>query len=372
MQLEQEVVGRQTHKYYFDNIDLLRAFAALSVVVYHVIEILGWKTFPTNWPFVWFRFGWMGVDIFFVISGFVITLSAFNRLEKKGEKNFFFSFMKRRILRIVPLHYLTMLVFIVFIVPNLLFYNLMNNLFTHMLFIHNWFFSYHGSINGANWSLGDEMQFYFLIALTAKWLKKINWFYLLITVFCISFLWRAGAIYFVDINQERGTFKLFIASTQLPGMLDEFGVGMLLARLIMTDFGQKIISGQKYIILAISIVAVILVYTEMSIFVRYDTFWNYPLMVIFFRGAFAISVGAVILLLCSINVPRLLKSLMLPLYFLGTISYGIYLWHLPVLLSIKRIEGLPNNIALITIIIVTITFASGSWYFYERHFLVKK
>ncbi len=50
---------------HFDLVDILRAFAALTVVVYHTIIICGWQDFPTTYPLAWFRYGWMGVDIFF-------------------------------------------------------------------------------------------------------------------------------------------------------------------------------------------------------------------------------------------------------------------------------------------------------------------
>ena len=81
-------------KLYFENIDLLRGFAALSVLVYHVIELSAWKDFPISGPLVWFRLGWMGVDLFFVISGMVIGLSAFKILDKNTHKEFWITFLK--------------------------------------------------------------------------------------------------------------------------------------------------------------------------------------------------------------------------------------------------------------------------------------
>ena len=110
---------------YFENIDLLRAFAAISVLVYHVIELSSWKSFPINGLLSWFRIGWMGVDLFFVISGFVITLSAFSILEKNNLKKYRILFSKKRIARIVPLHYLTILVFLTFVMPAFLFERIM-------------------------------------------------------------------------------------------------------------------------------------------------------------------------------------------------------------------------------------------------------
>ena len=42
-------------KYHFDSIDILRGFAAISVVVYHVIEHFNWSSFPISGPLLWFR-----------------------------------------------------------------------------------------------------------------------------------------------------------------------------------------------------------------------------------------------------------------------------------------------------------------------------
>ncbi len=60
-QKEYQKERTQNVKYHFDSIDILRGFAAISVVVYHIIEHFNWSSFPTNWPWLWFRFGWMGV-----------------------------------------------------------------------------------------------------------------------------------------------------------------------------------------------------------------------------------------------------------------------------------------------------------------------
>jgi len=60
----------------FPLIDVLRGIAALLVLIYHVIEISGWQSFPISGPALLFRIGWIGVDLFFVISGFVIGRAA--------------------------------------------------------------------------------------------------------------------------------------------------------------------------------------------------------------------------------------------------------------------------------------------------------
>ena len=48
----------------FKNIDLLRGFAAVTVLIYHVIEHLKWKDFPVSGFLSWFRMGWIAVHVF--------------------------------------------------------------------------------------------------------------------------------------------------------------------------------------------------------------------------------------------------------------------------------------------------------------------
>jgi peptidoglycan/LPS O-acetylase OafA/YrhL len=98
------------------------------------------------------------------------------------------------------------------------------------------------------------------------------------------------------------------------------------------------------------------------------SFWDYPAMIVFWRTFAAFSFGMLILLACSIRNQRIVDATM-PLRYLGTISYGIYLWHLPVILSIQRIEGLPPGKALVLVLVLTILLASWSWHFFERQFI---
>ena len=159
---------------HFPMIDVLRGFAAVTVIVYHVIEHLKWEAFPNSGPAVWFRLGWMSVDLFFVISGFVITMSAVRGISKSNSRREFRrEYLRRRLTRIVPLHYLTCLVYVVFVLPAMLSMPRIGwHLWTHAAFVHNWHPATQGSINGVNWSLGVEMQFYLIVMLAAGWLPS--------------------------------------------------------------------------------------------------------------------------------------------------------------------------------------------------------
>lgn len=356
-------------KNYFPLIDILRLFAALSVVIYHIIEHYGWKSFPSSFPLVWFKFGWMGVDIFFVISGFVIPLTAFKYLNKYGSNGFKKDFISKRIKRIVPLYYATLFIFLVFISPQIMYQVDIFGVLTHLLFIHNFFVDYHGSINGVNWSLGPEMQFYLVILFFAPLLRKSNIYVIAAIALSITYCWRIVVFNNFNMPAELGVYKMFVYATQLPGMLDEFLIGLLIARFIMSDKWDKLEKSKVFLIIAI-FSALILTSITLKLYIQYSTFWNNVYMVVFFRTLFAISVGSFIIVLCSINFGKVMTTILKPFCYGGTISYGIYLWHLPILLSVQgKLPWLSNFNAMLLIIVLTLLTSSLSWHFFEKKFL---
>jgi peptidoglycan/LPS O-acetylase OafA/YrhL len=346
---------------YFPTIDILRGFAALSVVVYHLIEHFNWKDYPNSGWLLWFRVGWMGVDLFFVISGFVIAWSAFSEIDQCGPHDFWRSFMRRRLARIAPLHYLTCLVFLAFIQPQLFFEGLLANVATHAAFVHNLFPAYNGSINGANWSLGTEMQFYLLMCFVAPWLlRRYRW--TVIAVFVLtSLLWRFVCTQVFEVSGDRGVAALWMASTQLPGMLDEFAAGMALAMVMRSPIRREWIAHSARWSLPIAALMIWLMFTVLWRF----SYWDSPLMVTFFRSLMALTGLSILVAACALN-GKVWLFLTTPLRYLGTISFGLYLWHLPVMLSLKEVTWLGPERALPWVIGLTIIFASVSWHFFEQ------
>lgn len=356
---------------YFPSINYLRAFAAISVFVHQVIEQCEWKEFPTEGLLSWFRIGWMGVDLFFVISGFVIGLTAFAGIEAHGEKAFRMPFLRRRLARIVPLHYLTMLVFVVFITPELLFENFWPNAISHLFFVHNFSIKLHGGINGSNWSLATEMQFYLFMLIIGPWLLKTRYWKIAGAFVGGAWLWRYGVIHLVRPDTPLGPFPIFVASTQLPGMLDEFAIGILLAKFIRSATGNKLLAaldnerGWTGSIL----LSVVTAYTALSYYWPSSSYWDHPMMVVFFRSLLALTGGAMVFAACLIRPKGIASKLAHPLAYLGTISYGIYLWHLPVILSLKRIKWLTPGQILPLALGITLVMAAASWHFFESPFI---
>lgn len=81
-------------KVYYPGLDALRGIAILLVIVYHY--------------FYFFRIGWIGVDLFFVLSGFLITTIL---LKTRYKERYFKNFFLRRILRIFPVYFLALITF---------------------------------------------------------------------------------------------------------------------------------------------------------------------------------------------------------------------------------------------------------------------
>ncbi|WP_339085079.1 acyltransferase [Hyphomicrobium sp. ghe19] len=342
-------------------IDVLRGFAATFVVVYHVMHYFPLPGAPAGGP-RWVQYGWTGVDLFFVISGFVISLSAFRGIDRLGSTGFRMDFARQRLARIAPLYYLTGFIFAVTLVPALFFEtNAWMNWLAHALFAHNLFPKFHGSIDGANWSVGTEMQFYLLILLAAPWLRSAKSITIVIIFIAISWAWRLTSYFYFAPEVSPASFGMFFFQTQLPGMLDEFAIGILVAKLIRSpsdSASQHLAMGA--LLLAVSIVGIAAVTLAANPLVHY----------LFFRTFLASGFGALLLLACHLS-GTILMAASLPFRYIGKISYGIYLWHLVVLVPMMQFKWLTADRALPVILGSTALLAAVSWHFFERPFLMR-
>jgi peptidoglycan/LPS O-acetylase OafA/YrhL len=87
-------------------------------------------------------------------------------------------------------------------------------------------------------------------------------------------------------------------------------------------------------------------------------------MVVCFKTLLGLAWALLILAACSVKAP-LVVALAAPLRYLGTISYGIYLWHLPVLLAVMQVTWVNGPTALPYVLTFTLILAAGSWHLFE-------
>ncbi len=357
---------------HFPHIDLLRALAALLVVVYHVDALGSLALRGDVWWTIPFRYGWVGVDLFLVISGFVITLSA-AKAQAQNPQGFRWPFMQRRLRRLLPLYALTCLIFLFLVRPEVLlrpWVQLLPILASHVLFLQNMSHHTHGVINGVTWSLALEMQFYVLLVATMGfWLRLGAWRSLLVLVL-LAWVWRYGST-FILVPGVAVPHLQVIYTTQLPGTLDAFGMGIALALWVHQsdgDLHSSLKPGLRNALVWATLAGLLL--TGAAMLLLHQNYWAHTGMVVFWRTLLALGFGAALAAMVACPLPS--GGWMRPWHYLGEISYGIYLWHFLVLLSLLQMTALRGRSLLWVLLLGTLVFASLSWHLMEKHWVTRQ
>lgn len=355
-----EVLEVQLPKH-FPAIDVLRAFAALAVVACHCIVVGGWPSEPLGLLPRFARYGWLGVDLFFVISGFVITSSAL-KLREAGWRTYMVAFWVRRAARIVPLYYVTLVAFLILVDHSALGgAEVFKQVVTHILLVHQWWPETAGSINGVTWTLGIEVLFYLVAWILVGFrLVRIGGggAYLALLI-AGSITYRLVLFHSLTVEPQR-----IFWSNQVFGLLDGFAMGAALAvwpGAQCSSSGGGVLSWMKRWYLAV-IGLLMLMISLWIVDTHLDDFWKQPYIV----GAFRTQVGLAFacLVLWAVRWPQQ-QQLVRPLVFLGKISYGIYLWHLLLLLWLQKWMKLSDSSLIVGTLLLTLLIAITS------HFLVE-
>jgi len=357
---------------YFHKIDFIRFIAAFMVVIYHAFgrieNIAGGglpnflhpkiKTLITQS----IHNGGFGVDIFFIISGFLITYLLITEKESTGKINLL-NFYIRRSLRIWPLYFL-----IVFTAPFLakLFNVNPAPIHINLLFINNfWVINTHWWVfpTAQLWSLCIEEQFYliwpFIIAFVPnKYLPNV-----FVASIIIALLYR-GYVGFYDNNNW---FKLYLHTLS---RIDALSIGALVAYFYQKN--KFTLKTSKTIVLIVFLFFIFLT----SIFSIIT--WETP-FVSMFKNTIFLSLASFLIfqLLFNENINLAIFNSKIISY-LGKISYGIYMFGF-ISLTIVSDKILPYfnqqlNISLFWILtlILTIGIPILSFELFEKHFLKLK
>lgn len=340
-------------------IEPLRAFAAFSVLMLHVIYISNWTDFPKTGPLAWFWAGWLGVDIFFVISGFVVTMAAFRELEvgETPRLNFFI----RRLARIAPLYFLSMAIYLIAVKSDpVKGGDAWFQILTHISFTHNFFPSSTGAINPPTWTIGTEMQLYLLVIALMAWLPRYRPWLFALAVFAVAIACRYVA-YASNLGESDALLSHY--TTQMPCTVDNFGMGMVLAMLKQKGSLPQLGAIRSAIFFGIAVLG--LVACQQILSAHWETYWTIWWLPTFFRSFAALFCA--LLVFTAITMPERLQNSIPNLFvFLGQISYGIYLWHFIVIMLLLKYASLGRVAFLGSTLLLTVVMAAFSWYFIEK------
>lgn len=166
--MKSDVASMRSHR--SNSIDCIRAFAVVMVLIFHVCAVYG----PGNLDPVarWFlKYGFLGVDIFFPLSGFLITGFLLNNHDTTSIRTFF----SRRIFRILPLYFLALAVYVIASLVTGQNADSLYNIWQNALFLTGWTIFHTGREAvpfTITWSLSVEEFAYILIGLGAWLLRK--------------------------------------------------------------------------------------------------------------------------------------------------------------------------------------------------------
>jgi len=359
-------------KIYFPNLNGLRFFAALLVVVHHIEQfkyMLGYNNFWTNGSVK--VIGKLGVVLFFVLSGFLITYLLLAE-EKEFNKISIKDFYIRRVLRIWPLYYL-ILILSFFFIPNIHIFNLgdissalQNNFFKKIVlfifFLPNLALSVYSPVPFASqsWSVGVEEQFYLLWPIVLSYTKKRVFLFLsIIILYGLLKYW----VFPYAVNHEIGGKTLFLVQNFWALFnINCMAIGGVFAWLVFTENRLLKFIFSKYI--QIFTIVLLVVFIAIGFQPHYLYYETYSLLF------------ALLITNLAVNPNTILSLENFVFDYLGKISYGIYMYHsLCIVLVLKLIILVNINsfvIEYIGTIALTIIVAGLSYRFYENYFIKKK
>ncbi|MEZ7735232.1 acyltransferase family protein [Gemella sp. 27098_8_149] len=353
-----------TKSKYLPSIDSLRALAVLAVIIYHV---------DVNY----LPGGFLGVDLFFVLSGYLISSLIIKEFRKTGTVNLY-NFYIRRARRLLPAVYFMITVGLVVMVlfnEVLLRKSHIDAIFGY-IYSSNWWYIFHkldyfDSFGAQSpfkhlWSLAIEEQFYMifpLLFLLVNGKKKSkdgtyklnkNFLYVVLGLILVSLI---AHILLFDINNISRIY--FGTDTRAFSLL----VGVVGAILYpMERLHSKVTPQQNMIYSVVSLASIATLITVMVYTSEYNT-WLY-------RGGFLLVAILGLIVIISSGKQHTLMSKLLsfkPIVFIGKISYSLYLWHFPILVLTTPVSeiGNPNIFFVILRIVLTFAVAIVSYVFVE-------
>ncbi len=302
------------HSNVLPNLDALRFFAFLAVMLAHALKsIIHLEPNASLRAFYgMMEYGVVGVNFFFVLSGFLITrilLDDFQVADRLRAGRFYL----RRMLRIWPLYFLMLfLSYVYYIVMHVEDTNTYWEYY--FLFIGNYHVLVHGypatSALGHLWSIAVEEQFYFVWPLLL-WIFRKRPIVLCVAVILISLVFR-----YYSVLTHHAHLQLYFNSLSV---MNDIAVGALLACLTQHLAANSILVSTKNTIIAFAVLAILAFVFEVLPLTTGLVPWSRFVLALFFAG---LVFHQVFVKNRTVNVEAIPG-----VSYLGKISYGLYIYH---------------------------------------------
>ncbi len=333
-------------------LDVLRAIAILLVLGRHVLVIPeslpgGVKTFFTYWQTI----GWIGVDLFFVLSGYLVSGLLFSEFKRAGQVNIT-RFLIRRGFKIYPPFYLfTALSFLGAYLHSFPLPCKRQEFLGELLFLQNYLAGYWNH----TWSLAVEEHFYLLLALLVFVVLRTrqganNPFsfipsftvFALIAILCL----RAMTTYSFAPEQIDGT--LILSHLRMDSLL--FGVLLSYLQHFKKDVLGEISSRYREGLVVMVFLAVMVPSIAPILESRPMQIFGLSLLMLGFGALLLITISA------RSSPAPIVSALLTPLAYIGRQSYSIYLWHMMIYYLSLKIFPVQSGSA-------ELFYLQVSWYF---------
>lgn len=345
----------------------LRGVAALWVALYH-----GWQAFGAPRLSIagfdgaaWLAAGYVGVDLFFVLSGFLLGLPLARALQERGAAQALRTFWWRRCLRVLPAYWAQIAVLLGVLAwqgawpePSAL------SIGSHLLLATNLVPFQVALLNPVYWSLPVEWNFYIILPLLIWAIARLRWPLALACVLFVAVCYRLACLDTVFDVPPESLLSWWAGSIhQLPARLDQFVLGMAAAALVGRGWGGGKLGDRWLVGAMLGLLAYTAwIGTRGDIYSRVELPWvllQFTVLALLF-AALCVAAGG-----DSAWARRLLSPR--PLVYLGTISYSLYLWHLPILhwqqaWDLGERLGTPGAVLAIAALIIVVSSLSYRWF----------
>ena len=367
-----------------------RALAVTWVLLFHLNGIVGPRVislplFGYDVPLhPLMTIGWVGANLFFVLSGFLLMSRLLERLASGPRRPALKSYIIARIRRVFPAYWVQIVILLaVSVAVSRQWPDWVRFLPLHAFMLHNLDVEASFAINPVYWTLPIEFSFYLCLPFIALILAHVEgtpgarkWVTLgavLVAVLVLSLAYRYF-VYQAFLTQPVNT-RVWIMG-QIPGSIDQFvlgGTAGVAMRWIRPQWdaaseGRRALVSNLLLATGLAGIVAMMYYLD-SIF---ETYWKGHSAVYVW---YTITSALASIVLCSIVLGSRAANFLFAnraAVFIGTISYSIYLWHFPIAVWVARWVDVSGSqlVKLLVIAVPLIAAASAaSYYLVERRFM---